>query len=314
MTPLKIGVLGPGAIGGLLAARLSKAGHEVTVIATEQTAVAIELTGLTLQTPHERLETRPIARPWLTTPVDVLFISTRAIDLPAALERVPPSLLATSTVVPLLNGIDHVPLLRARYPGSRVVAASVTVEASRPRVGFTEQHSVGCEFTVTADPAPLEAEWSVSSLLQGPGLEARVDPDERRILWRKLASLAPYALLTTSANAPLGLARERYPNWLTGLANEAAEAGSRDGVSIDAGLVASWLTRAPDDLRSSMLEDQLAGRPLELDAIAGPILRALGASGAPTTAAAVREILMLRDARAPLAFAYNAHGAKAVAA
>ena len=248
MTPLKIGVLGPGAIGGLLAARLSKAGHEVTVIATERTAVAIELTGLTLQTPHEQLETRPIARPWLTAPVEVLFVTTRAIDLPAALERVPPALLAASTIVPLLNGIDHVPLLRARYPGSRVVAASVSVEASRPRVGLTEQHSVGCEFTVTADRAPLEGDWSVSSLLRGPGLEARVDPDEKRILWRKLASLAPYALLTTSANAPLGPARERYPNWLTALANEAAEAGGRDGVSLDAGLVASGLTRAPDDL------------------------------------------------------------------
>ena len=52
-------------------------------------------------------------------------------------------------------------------------------------------------------------------------------------------------------------------------------------------------------MRSSMLTDQLAGRPLELDAIAGPILRALGSSGAPTTPAAVREILTLRDARAP---------------
>jgi 2-dehydropantoate 2-reductase len=56
-------------------------------------------------------------------------------------------------------------------------------------------------------------------------------------------------------------------------------------------------------MRSRMLEDQLAGRPLELDAIAGPILRALGASGAPTTAAAVQEILTLRDARSPIALA-----------
>jgi hypothetical protein len=44
-------------------------------------------------------------------------------------------------------------------------------------------------------------------------------------------------------------------------------------------IVTSWLARAPDG--SSMLEDQLARRPLELDAIAGPIWRALGASGAP---------------------------------
>jgi 2-dehydropantoate 2-reductase len=65
VTPRKVGILGPGAIGGLLAARLSKAGHEVTMIATARTAVAITLTGLTLYPCHEQLETRPIARPWL---------------------------------------------------------------------------------------------------------------------------------------------------------------------------------------------------------------------------------------------------------
>jgi 2-dehydropantoate 2-reductase len=94
--PRRIGVVGPGAIGGLLAARLSKAGHEVTVIATERTAVRLSSQALTLQTPHKQLETRPIARPWLTAPVEVLFVTTRATDLPAALERVPPALLTAS--------------------------------------------------------------------------------------------------------------------------------------------------------------------------------------------------------------------------
>ena len=152
-----------------------------------------------------------------------------------------------------------------------------------------------------------EREWSVGSLLRGPGVDVYPDPDELRVLWQKLAALAPYSLLTASANAPLGPARERYPNWLTALANEAAESAGRCGVRIDAGLVASRLTRAPDDMRSSMLKDQLAGRPLELDAIAGPILRALGPSGAPTTAAAVQEILTLRDARSPRALGGHAN-------
>jgi 2-dehydropantoate 2-reductase len=300
MSSLRVGVLGPGAIGGLLAARLGKAGHDVTVIATERTAVAIELEGLTLRTPHEQLETRPIPRPWLTTPVEVLFVTTKATELPAALERTPPHLLAASTIVPLLNGIDHLSLLRARYPESRVVAASISVQASRPRLGVTEQHSIGCELRVTADRTAEERQWTVDSLLRGPGLDVYTDPDETRILWQKLASVAPYALLTTSANAPLGPARERYPNWLTALATEAADAAGRAGVRIDASLLASRQMRIPDDMRSSMLNDQLAERPLELHAIAGPILRALGASGAPTTAAAVREILTLRDARSPV--------------
>ena len=142
------------------------------------------------------------------------------------------------------------------------MAASISVEASRPRAGLSEQHSIGCELRITDRPA-AEREWSVGSLLRGPGVDVYPDPDELRVLWQKLAALAPYSLLTASANAPLGPARERYPNWLTALANEAAESAGRCGVRIDAGLVASRLTRAPDDMRSSMLKDQLAGRPLE---------------------------------------------------
>jgi 2-dehydropantoate 2-reductase len=299
MSSLRVGVLGPGAVGGLLAARLG--GHDVTVIATERTAVAIALQGLKLRTPNEQLETRPVARPWLTAPVDVLLVATKATDLTSALVRTPPALLRGSPIVPLPNGVEHVPLLRASYPQSRVVAASIYVQASRPRAGLTQEHSIGSELAVTADLTLAEEHWSVASVLRGPGVDVRTDPDEARILWRKLGGLAPYALLTSCARTPVGPARERYPRWVRALAEEAAEAAGRDGVSINADLVASRRMRMPDHMRSSMLNDELAGRPLELDAIAGPILRALGEDRAPVTAAAVREILTLRDAQAPLA-------------
>ena len=72
---------------------------------------------------------------------EVLLVPTKATDLPAALERTPRDLLAASTTLPLLNGID-LPLLRAWYLESRAVAARISVEVSRPRAGLTEQHSI----------------------------------------------------------------------------------------------------------------------------------------------------------------------------
>jgi hypothetical protein len=127
------------------------------------------------------------------------------------------------------------------------------------------------------------------------------EPGDTRPLWQKFAGLAPSALLTTSANAPLGPARERYHNWLTALANEAAEAGGRAGVRIDAGLLASWLTRAPDDLRSSMLEDQLAGEAARTrhNRRADPVGGADHGGRGPG-------VLTLRDARSSLALGGNA--------
>src|SRR5689334_13808574 len=112
---------------------MAAAGHEVSVVATERSAPAIAVRGLTLRAPDGELATRPRAAAWLPAPVDVLFVAVKANDLLGSLERVPAWMLRGAAIVPLLNGIDHVALLRARYPESAVVAATIAVEATRHR-------------------------------------------------------------------------------------------------------------------------------------------------------------------------------------
>jgi hypothetical protein len=77
------------------------------VVATERTAVAIELAGLKLRTANEQLESRPIARSWLTTTVEVLFVTTKSMHLIATFERTSPACSPGSTIVPVLMIIDH---------------------------------------------------------------------------------------------------------------------------------------------------------------------------------------------------------------
>ncbi len=284
-----IGVLGPGGVGGLLAARFGAAGHEVTVVATDRTAAEITARGLSFQGPDGRSSvTEPVARPWLAEPVDVLFIAVKATELLAALERVPAAVLGEATVVPLLNGIDHLPVLRAVYPRASVVAASIAVEATRHRPGVIEQLSVMCDVTV-ADGTPAGA--AVAELVRSAGLNLATFPDDNTVLWRKLVFLAPLALLTTAANAPIGQARTVREAWLRPLVEEAAAAAAIRNVDIDTDLVLGRLNAIPGTMQSSMLKDFQSGRPLELDAIAGPIIRALGPAKAPTTVEVVRTIL-----------------------
>ena len=170
----EIGVLGSGRGRRAAGRATEQSGNEVTVIATERTAVAIELTGLKLRTPHEQLETRPVARPWLTAPVEVLFVTTRATDLPAALERIPPALLTASTIVPL-----------------RVVSITFRCSGEVPRVlrrgrqrqrrgepaagGLSEQHSIGCELRYHGSPSGRTRVVG-RSLLRGPGVDVYPDP------------------------------------------------------------------------------------------------------------------------------------------
>jgi 2-dehydropantoate 2-reductase len=287
---VRVGVLGAGAVGGMLAVLLAEAGHEVTVLASERTSTAINVGGLALRS--ERFGDRQVrvpARPYLIAPVDVLFLAVKAPDLLAALNRVPPALLADAAVAPLLNGTDHVALLRAALPRTAVVPMTVAVEATRVAPGVIEHVSPFVDYALAAERE--RARVDPEDLLRSAGLDVDASaPDESTLLWRKLSFLAPLALLTTHARQPLGAARDARPDLLDGLVAEAAAAAAAAaGAEIDPTAVGKRIAGLPAGMRSSMLKDAVAGATLELDAIAGPILRALP-DGAPVTRAVVAEI------------------------
>jgi hypothetical protein len=103
-----------------------------------------------------------------------------------------------------------------------------------------------------------------------------VRDDEAATLWSKLAVLAPIALVTTWTAAPMG-----RPGPGTGTSwwrwSARSSAARADGVELDEAATVAILERVPDAMRSSMQKDAAAGRPIELDAIGGAILRAADA-------------------------------------
>jgi 2-dehydropantoate 2-reductase len=285
----RIAILGAGAVGGMLGALLASAGHDVTVLASDRTSTAINNDGLVLRsTRYGDRHVRVPARPWLTAPVDLLFVAVKAPDLLAASTRVPGQLVREAAIVPLLNGVDHVPLLRAMFPDSTVVPMTVAVEATRLGPGVVEHLSPFADYAIAAGPRPAVVD--PATLLVGAGLPVDTSaPDEATLLWRKLSFLAPFALLTTATREPIGPARLARPELLDALVDETAAAAALERAMIEPDAVRERLRSLPDGMRSSMLKDALTGSTLELDAIAGPTLRA-APGGAPATRAVVAEI------------------------
>jgi 2-dehydropantoate 2-reductase len=286
----RVGILGAGAVGGMLAVLLAEAGHEVTVLASERTSTAINAGGVALRSQvFGDRQARVPARPYLTAPVDVLFVAVKAPDLLAALGRVPAALLTDAAVAPLLNGTDHAALLRAALPQAAIVPMTVSVEATRTAPGVIEHLSPFVEYALAEERE--RARVDPEELLRSAGLDVDSSaPDEVTLLWRKLSFLAPVALLTTRTMQPIGPARDSHADLLDGLISETAAAAATAGAEIDPAAVAKRIAGLPAGMRSSMLKDAIAGATLELDAIAGPILRALR-DAAPVTRAVVAEIL-----------------------
>jgi 2-dehydropantoate 2-reductase len=294
LPPIRVAVLGPGGIGGLLAALLARRGDRVICLAPPATAAHLAEHGLELRSPtlgDAKVAVEAATR--LDLPVDVVFVTVKATQLEAAMEAVPPGVLGDALVVPFLNGIDHVAWLRQRYPADQVVAGTIRIESTRVGPGLIE-HASPFAVVELATPGPARREQveALGARLASTGLDVTIRDDEAATLWSKLSVLAPIALVTTWTAAPYGEARAGHWDEVQSVAREIVAAARADGVDLDEAATLAILERVPDAMRSSMQKDAAAGRPIELDAIGGSILRAAerGGTEAPVTARLVADL------------------------
>ena len=294
LPPIRVAVLGPGGIGGLLAALLARRGDHMTCLARPATAAHLAEHGLELRSPtlgDAKVTVEAATR--LDQPVDVVFVTIKATQLEAAVDAVPPEVLGDGLVVPFLNGIDHMAWLRRRYPADQVVAGTIRIESTRVSPGVIEHAS---SFAVVelaaAEPSRRDQVEALAARLAETGLDITVRDDEAATLWSKLSVLAPIALVTTWTAAPLGEARARHADELLAVAREIVTVARADGVDLDEAATLAILERVPDAMRSSMQKDAAAGRPIELDAIGGAVLRGAERAGteAPVTARLVADL------------------------
>jgi len=292
---MKHTILGAGAIGGMLGTALASLGNEVSLI-TRREKLARHPETVTLDRPNGTLTAKVSLVSALTTSTDVLWIATKTYQLEDALDTIrvtPPA------IVPLLNGIDHVALLRSRYGDDRVIPATIAVEAERTSDGHYVQRS----------PARLNIAQSGEALLSDTAQELRdigflcsFLASEATLLWSKLCFLGPFALVTSASGKDLGqiLADAEWKKALEYAFAEARAVAEAEGAQIDPARTQAIIDASPPTMRSSMAKDLDAGRQLELDGIAGPILRSAAKWGiaAPTTKRLVAAIDERHRARA----------------
>src|SRR3954467_3203295 len=175
-------ILGPGGVGGFLAAALERAARTVTVVARESTAQAIARDGIRVRSVRlGDFEAHPAAISSMEGPADALLVATKAVGLEDALSR--GAGLEPRIVLPLLNGLDHLDLLREPY-GSRAVAGSIRIESTRVDTGEIEQTSGVLRIDMApADPAMRGQLEELARALDAAGVPARTMDSEAQAMW-----------------------------------------------------------------------------------------------------------------------------------
>jgi 2-dehydropantoate 2-reductase len=262
-------VLGAGGIGGLVGTAVASLGEDVTVLVRPERLpdypanLSLERSSGTITAPAKAAAT-------LIKTVDVLWIATKTYQLETTLQAVQS---LPRYIVPLLNGVDHVEILRAHFNANRALPATIAVEAERIAPGRFAQRSPFVNLNLTARGEPLLG--ALMERLRDVGFTCRFIQNEQTLLWSKLCFLGPFALVTSASGMNNG---EIYadPEWKRKLISATAEAcavANASGAEVDTAQIQAIFDGLPSGIRSSMQKDLSARRPLELDAIGGPIVR-----------------------------------------
>ena len=268
---LRHAILGAGGVGGLVGAALAKSGESVTLILRPEVLLNYP-PELSLESPFGSFSV-PVERATeVSEPFDVLWIAVKATHLDDALNSVK-NAEQIGAIVPLLNGIDHVALLRSLFGHDRVVPGTIGVESERAAPGKIIHRSRFVRLFVSSIGEARLA--STLEKLSQFGFTCQFSTDEMKMLWNKLAILAPVALTTTASGMTMGevCADPAWRKRLEAGVYEACAVATASGTSLEPATFLRFFDNPPPVARSSMQKDVAAGNPPELDGIAGPILR-----------------------------------------
>jgi 2-dehydropantoate 2-reductase len=303
---VRVAILGAGATGGFLGARLAKAGADVVLIARGPHLQAMRESGLRLIEPDGESTVRVEATDDLGAirGADAVFMTVKAHSVPAIAERLAANLGADTAVVSAQNGIPwwyfqrHGGELEGTYletvdPGGmvgrtidpeRVIACIVYPATSVVGPGIV-RHVEGEKFSLgELDGIKTQRILALSSLLASAGLKAPVQSRIRQELWVKLLGNAVFNPLSALTRASLGeMAESPVLAPIVRAAMEEVDAVARRlgveiPVTIDQRIRGAARVGAH---KTSMLQDLEAGRPMEIDAVVGSVVELAGRLNVP---------------------------------
>jgi 2-dehydropantoate 2-reductase len=290
---MKHAVLGAGAVGGLVGAALASLGEDVTVVVRPESLAGYPA-NLSVERPSGVIAAPAKVAASLQNAVDVLWIATKTYQLETALRAVQS---LPRYIVPLLNGVDHVDVLRAHFGSNRVLPATIAVEVERTALGRFVQRSPFVNLNLTASSE--EVLGPIVARLRDLEFTCRFIQNEQTLLWSKLCFLGPYALVTSASSMNKGeiYADAEWKRKLMSCMAEACTVANASGAEVDPYQIQSIYDGLPPGMRSSMQKDLAAGRPIELDAIGGPIVRGGEGYGIDvSTAAALIVVIRAKEA------------------
>jgi 2-dehydropantoate 2-reductase len=301
---VRILIVGAGAVGGYFGGLLTAAGRDVTFLVRPRRAAALARDGLRIIRSGEAEVT--VAPAVVTTDDlgpgwDLVLLSVKAYGLDAALDDLAGAIDERTAILPALNGLRHIDMLRSRFGDSRVLGVVAFISAHLDDAGRIVEGGVPPALTYgELDGGDTPRIRAVDDALRDAGFHSRLSFGIVQDLWEKWVFLAAGGVLNTLVRGTVGEAIDAPGGEATAraiLAETAAVAAASGFPARDPALerAAGILGTAGSGFTTSMYKDLLTGRQLEDEQIVGDLVERAGTLGVP--------VPLLTAARAALAVA-----------
>jgi 2-dehydropantoate 2-reductase len=288
---MRILVVGAGAIGGYFGARLLQAGRDVTFLVRPRRAAQLAEHGLRIMSPHGDLH---IAQPPsvissdIAQPYDVVLLSCKAYDLDSAMDGIAPAMGPDTVIVPMLNGMQHLDRLDARFGAQRVMGGRCMISSTLDEHGAILHLSAFHVLSFGERPSGnSDRAQALAELFGNAGFDVQRSDAMLQDMWEKWVFLATLASSTCLMRAPIGdiLSAPRGRETIAALLDECSAIAAANGYAVRTPALEqarTTLFAEKSPLMASMLRDVERGAPIESDQIVGDLLARRRQTATPT--------------------------------
>jgi 2-dehydropantoate 2-reductase len=293
---MRLLVVGAGSTGGYFGGRLAQANRDVTFLVRPARAAQLRERGLEIVSPHGDVTLSPklTTAAELRDPFDAVLLTVKGFALKAAIGDLAPAVGSGTVILPVLNGMRHVQILKDRFGeaavGGCVCKCATTLDDNGRIIQLTKLHDLAYG---EMDGRPTARIQAVDAFMTSAGFDARLSPVIEGEMWEKWLMLASIGAITCLMRGTIGEV-EAAPGgreFIFGAIDETVAIISAVGVPPSDAAVdnaRAQLTQRGSMHTSSMYRDLQKGHPVEADEIIGDLVRRGRAAGiaAPLLAAA----------------------------
>jgi 2-dehydropantoate 2-reductase len=280
-------VLGAGGIGGYFGGRLVEAGADVTFLVRQARRNELAEHGLHIRSPRgdAHLAVTTTVEEELGAGYDLVLLTCKAYDLPAAIVAIAPAMTGSVGVLPFLNGIAHLAMLSERFGSTKVLGGTAKIAVTRTADGTIDHLNDWSAVTFgEQDGAVSERVLALKTAFDRTTVDATISTDVRRDLWWKFVHLHTVAAMTSLMRANVGeivRAPEGAALFRAVLATN-IEIARREGYPPDDAFVATYeamFSKADSTYDASLARDIERGGRIEADHVLGSMLERCRAHG-----------------------------------